>query len=74
MKEAAYKGMVRPILEYGSSFWNPYTDKLHQEVSKDPWVVGTETTRFPILEPVNAVKGDVNKLLSKCLGKQLFKV
>ena len=23
MKEAAYKGMVRPILEYGSSVWDP---------------------------------------------------
>ena len=23
VKEAAYKGMVRPILEYGSSVWNP---------------------------------------------------
>ena len=24
MKEAAYKGMVHPILEYGSSDWNPF--------------------------------------------------
>ena len=24
MKEAAYKGMVRPIMEYGSSDWDPY--------------------------------------------------
>ena len=28
VKEAAYKGMVRPILEYGSLVWDPYTDKL----------------------------------------------
>ena len=25
VKEAAYKGMVHPILEYGSSVWDPYT-------------------------------------------------
>ena len=31
MKEAAYKGMVRPILEYGSS---AYTDKLQEELEK----------------------------------------
>ena len=31
MKEAAYKGMVRPILEYGSSVWDPHPDKLQEE-------------------------------------------
>ena len=30
MKEAAYKGMVRPILEYGSSVWDPHPDKLQE--------------------------------------------
>ena len=34
MKKAAYKGMVRPILEYGSSVWDPYTDKLQEELEK----------------------------------------
>ena len=35
MKEAAYKGMVHPILEYGSSVWDPYTDdKLQEELEK----------------------------------------
>ena len=34
MKEAAYKGMVRPILEYGSSVWDPYTNKLQKELEK----------------------------------------
>ena len=34
MKEAAYKGMVRPILEYGSSVWDPHTDKLQEELEK----------------------------------------
>ena len=28
VKEAAYKGLVRPILKYGSSVWDPYTQDL----------------------------------------------
>ena len=34
VKEAAYKGMVRPILEYGSSVWDPHTGKLQEELEK----------------------------------------
>ena len=34
VKEAAYKGMVRPILEYGSSGWDPHTDMLQEELEK----------------------------------------
>ena len=34
LKEAAYKGMVRPILEYGSSVWDPHTGKLQEELEK----------------------------------------
>ena len=34
MKEAAYKGMVHPILEYGSSVWDPHPDKLQEELEK----------------------------------------
>ena len=34
MKEAAYKGMVRPILDYGSSVWDPHPDKLQKELEK----------------------------------------
>ena len=30
MKEAAYKGIVRPVLEYGSSVWDPNTDELEK--------------------------------------------
>ena len=34
MKEAAYKDMIRPILEYGSSIWDPHTDMLQEELEK----------------------------------------
>ena len=34
VKEAAYKGMVHPILEYGSSVWDPHTGKLQEELEK----------------------------------------
>ena len=42
VKEAAYKGMVRPILEYGSSVWNPHPDKLQEELQ----TVQTRAARF----------------------------
>ena len=35
MKEAAYKGLVRPVLEYGSSFWDPHTHGLQEELEKE---------------------------------------
>ena len=34
MKEAAYKGMVHPILEYGRSVWDPHPIKIQEELEK----------------------------------------
>ena len=34
VKAAACKGLVRPILEYGSSVWDPYTHGLQEELEK----------------------------------------
>ena len=34
MKEAAYKGLVRPILEYGSSVWDPHTHGFQEELER----------------------------------------
>ena len=32
--EAAYKGLVRPVLEYGCSVWDPHTKCLQEELEK----------------------------------------
>ena len=42
VKEAAYKGMVHPVFEYGSSVLDPYTQKLQDELEK----VQNRATRF----------------------------
>ena len=34
VKEAAYRGLVRPILEYGSCVWDPQGVVLQQEIEK----------------------------------------
>ena len=34
VKEAANKGLVRPVLEYGSSVWVPHTHGLQEELEK----------------------------------------
>ena len=34
VKEAAYRRLVRPTLEYGSSVWYPHTHGLHEELEK----------------------------------------
>ena len=33
---AAYKRLMRPVLEYGSSVWEPHTHGLHEELEKGP--------------------------------------
>ena len=50
VKEAAYKGMVRPILEYGRSVWDPHTDKLQQESEKLQNRVAMFMTRYYVYE------------------------
>ena len=34
MEEAAYKGIVCPVLAYGSSVWDPHYDGLNDELEK----------------------------------------
>ena len=35
VREAAYKGLVRPILEYGSSVWDPHYEGLIDDLEKE---------------------------------------
>ena len=42
MKEAAYKSLVRPILEYGSTVRDPYCNGLNDELEN----VQTRAARF----------------------------
>ena len=44
VKEAAYNGLVRPVLEYGSSVWDPCTLGLQEEKEK----VQNRAARFVI--------------------------
>ena len=34
MREAVFKGLVRPILEYGSSVWDPHYEGLIGDLEK----------------------------------------
>ena len=34
VKETAYKGLVRPVLEYGSCVWDPQGRTLQKEIEK----------------------------------------
>ena len=34
VKEAAYEGLVRPVLEYGSSVWDRHTHGVQEELEK----------------------------------------
>ena len=36
VEEAAYKGLARPVLEDGSSVWDPITYGLQEELEKGP--------------------------------------
>ena len=68
MKEAAYKGMVRPILEYGSSVWDPYTCKLHEELEKVQNRAARFVTRNYFYE-TGSITGILGQLKRKSLRK-----
>ena len=68
MKEAAYKGLVRPVLEYGSSVWDPHTHGLQEELEK----VQNRAARFvtgnyglcikPVTEPDQTEPTEITEL------------
>ena len=63
MKEAAYKGMVHPILEYRSSVWDPHTDKLQEELKRVQNRAARFVTRNYVYETgsMPGILGQLNK-------------
>ena len=55
-KEMAYKMLVRPILEYGSSVWDPHTQKLIKQVE----AVQNRAARF--VSGINYKKCSISKV------------
>ena len=68
VKEAAYKGMVRPILEYGSSVWDPHPDKLQKELEK----VQNRAARF-VTRNYDYETGSMNGILGQLKWESLKK-
>ena len=66
MKEAGYKTLVRPILEYGSSVWDPYTQGLQEELEK----VQNRAARF-VTRNYTREEGSMTGILSNLSGKAL---
>ena len=69
MNEAAYKGMVCPILEYGSSVWEPYTDKLQEELEKVKNLAARFMTRNYVYE-TGSMTGVLGQLKWESLKKR----
>ena len=69
MKEAAYKGMVRPVLEYGSSVWETHTDKLQEELGKVQNRAARFVTRNYVYE-TGSMTGILGKLKWESLQKR----
>ena len=62
MREAAYKGLVRPILEYGSSVWDPHYEGLIDDLEK----VQKRSARF-VPRNYTYEKGSMTDILKKLL-------
>ena len=68
MREAAYKGLVRPILEYGSSVWDPHYEGLIDDLEK----VQKRTARF-VTRNYTYEKGSMTGILKKLKWESLQK-
>ena len=69
MKQAAYKGMVRPILEYGSSVWDPHPDKFQEELEKAQNRAARFVTRNYVFE-TGSMTGILGQLKWESLKKR----
>ena len=64
---AAY--LVRPILEFGSSVWEPYTDTLQEELEKVPNRVARFVTRNYVYE-TGSITGILGQFKWESLSKR----
>ena len=69
MKEAAYKVMVHPILEYGGSVWDPYTDRLQEELKKGSKSCGKVCDQKNVYE-TGSMTGILGQLIWESLKKR----
>ena len=67
-KEAAYKGLVRPVLEYGSFVWDPHTKGLQEELEN----VQNRAARF-VTSNYTFEEGSVTDILEQLKWKSLKK-
>ena len=68
VKEAAYKGLVRPVLDYGSSIWDPPGVVLQEELES----VQKRTARF-VTGNYNYVTGSITGILGQLKWESLKK-
>ena len=66
VREAAYKGLVRPILEYGSSVWDPHYEGLIDDLEK----VQKRAARF-VTRNYTYEKGSMTDILKKIKWESL---
>ena len=52
VKERAYTGIVRPVLEYGNSVWDPQIDGLNDKLEKEQKCVGLNLGIIPLKKEV----------------------
>ena len=67
VKEAAYLGLVRPLLEYASQIWDPYTDNLSNKIEKTQ----RRAARFVTSNYQNYELGSITTLLKDLGWKSL---
>ena len=70
VKESAYKGLVRPILEYGSSVWDPQSILLQDELEK----VQKRSARFVTGNYVDYETGSMTGILKNLKWESLKKM
>ena len=61
--------MVSPILEWGSSVWDPYTDKIQEELEKVQHCTASFVTRNYVYE-TGSMTGILGQLKWDCLKKR----